>query len=63
MRQTRPVCLAERMTLNHRAPGGTRKEIAVSLYDHIAILYHLHGCRVFEDLSAICGLFKWGVPW
>jgi hypothetical protein len=28
-----------------------------------AILHHLMLCRVFEDLSAICGHFGWDVPW
>lgn len=29
----------------------------------MANLWHLLGCRVFEDLSAICGAIGWGVPW
>lgn len=35
----------------------------MTLYDWLALLYHVMGCRVYEDLSAICGLFGWGVPW
>lgn len=29
----------------------------------IVILWRLLGCRVFEDLSAMCGGIPWGVPW
>lgn len=29
----------------------------------MAELWHLLGCRVFEDGSAICGALGWGVPW
>ena len=29
----------------------------------MALLWHVLGCRVFEDLSAICGAIGWGVPW
>lgn len=29
----------------------------------ITHLWQLLGCRVFEDLSAICGHLAWGVPW
>jgi len=28
-----------------------------------ALLHSLFGCRVFEDLSSICGGVGWGVPW
>lgn len=35
----------------------------MSIYQHLVLLYHLYGCRVFEDLSAICGPFGWNVPW
>ena len=28
-----------------------------------AMLWRLLGCRVFEDLSAICGGLGWNVPW
>jgi hypothetical protein len=28
-----------------------------------SILWHLLGCRVLEDLSAICLNLGWGVPW
>lgn len=33
------------------------------LYDWLAILYHLHGCKVWEDLSALCGVIVHSVPW
>ncbi len=35
----------------------------VNLYAWLALLLRLHGCRVFEDLSALCGAIVHGVPW
>lgn len=36
----------------------------MALWDHyLGLLWHLLGCRVFEDMSAICGAIGWGVPW
>ena len=35
----------------------------MNLYQYLTILYHVLGCRVFEDYSAICGALGWGVPW
>jgi hypothetical protein len=35
----------------------------MALYQHLAWLLELHGCRVFEDLSAICVWGTVGVPW
>lgn len=35
----------------------------MKLFEYLALLRHLLGCRVFEDLSAICGAIHWTVPW
>lgn len=35
----------------------------MTLYAHLATLYRLLACQVFEDLSAICGPIGWPVPW
>ena len=35
----------------------------VALWQPLLTLYHVLGCRVYEDLSAHCGAFGWGVPW
>lgn len=35
----------------------------MTLWEFHAILWRLLGCRVFEDLSAICGGIAWQVPW
>lgn len=29
----------------------------------MASLWRVLGCSIYEDLSAICGHFGWGVPW
>ncbi len=35
----------------------------MNLYAWLALLLRLHACRVYEDLSALCGIIPHGVPW
>ena len=35
----------------------------MELFLHLTWLYRLMGCRVFEDLSALCSHWSWNVPW
>lgn len=33
------------------------------MVDMFTLLWRILGCRIFEDLSAICANIGWGVPW
>ena len=35
----------------------------LDLFWIIALLHHVLGCPVWEDLSSICGGIGWNVPW